>query len=58
MLDEDVKPQQPELRTDGAAPGRVVATNRYDRLVPPSQRLINVAEALHSASKRLGMFGN
>jgi len=58
MLDQDVAPDHAALRNEFAAPDRVAGSDLYERLMPPSQRLIKVAEALHAASKRLGMFGN
>ncbi len=58
MLDQDLKPDVPVSDNEVQGPQDVAGVSMYKALSQPSDRFIRVAEALHSASKSLGLFGN
>jgi len=58
MLDEALKPDVPAFGEDTLARPDFATKCKEQPLNPPSDLFIRVAEALHSASKSLGLFGN
>jgi hypothetical protein len=58
MLEQDVKPDRPAYSHEEQDRPPFIGMAKSKNLDKPSDRFIKVAEALHSASKTLGLFGN